>query len=255
MGRRLRPARRSLGVTGDRRRRLAAGRTARGSPQGRRVRPRLPRRGRASHLRADRSAAARRHVHGVPEAATRTSSRFRDRLQADALEYGETPTGEPPLQRAAYELMAAKVVGRWRDGKRHRVVPSADRARIALGDAGAARPEQRLPVLARSRTAAVCPLGAHIRRTEPPRRPRVGGRRPDVDATASSDAACRTGPSALRRGREGRRGDRGLIFICFNADIERQFEVVQRAVVQRRQRYSGSATRRTTSWATTCSTR
>jgi Dyp-type peroxidase family len=117
------------------------------------------------------------------------------------------------------ELLAAKVVGRWRDGTPLELSPHAPDPQLA----GRAQPRATEFDYRRDPEGLRCPLGAHVRRANPRR---------DV------------GASRLRRHRIIRRGmpygpplpdgagpdwqDRGLVFICFNASIARQFETVQR---------------------------
>jgi Dyp-type peroxidase family len=119
------------------------------------------------------------------------------------------------------ELLAAKLVGRWPDG-----TPLS------------ASPEQPDPPIA-SDPARVndfsyaddplglrCPLGAHIRRVNP------------RDAQGFYDGRLTNRHRIIRRGRtygpplpegvsEDDGQDRGLVFVCFNADIWRQFETIQ----------------------------
>lgn len=117
------------------------------------------------------------------------------------------------------ELLAAKIVGRWRNGTPLAASPDEDGLKKGRGDT-------RLDDFgyADDRAGFRCPLGAHIRRTNP------------------RDSAG-IGLSLSRRHRMIRRGmgygprladgaldddgeERGLAFICFVADIERQFEFV-----------------------------
>jgi Dyp-type peroxidase family len=117
-------------------------------------------------------------------------------------------------------LLAAKIVGRWPDGTPLAVSPdrpdaklSSDSARINdfgySGDPAGVR----------------CPLGAHIRRTNP------------RDAKGFFDGRLSNRHRIVRRGRaygrplpagmEDDGADRGLVFVCFQADIWRQFETIQ----------------------------
>ena len=119
------------------------------------------------------------------------------------------------------EMLAAKIVGRWRDGTPMAVSPdrpderiSGDRSRIDdfnySGDPDGYR----------------CPLGSHIRRTNP------------RDALGWGDVRSKR-HRIIRRGMpygdplpegvlDDDKNERGLAFVCFNADIERQFETIQR---------------------------
>jgi Dyp-type peroxidase family len=116
--------------------------------------------------------------------------------------------------------LAARVVGRWQDGTPLSLSPDHSDRRLAsdrnrLNDFRFGDDPEGLR----------CPLGAHVRRTNP--RDALG-----------------FGPRLSRRHRIIRRGmpygeplppgesgddgaDRGLIFVCFCASIERQYEVVQ----------------------------
>jgi Dyp-type peroxidase family len=109
--------------------------------------------------------------------------------------------------RGRQEWLAAKIVGRWRDGTPMALSPElpgglgADRGK--LNDFGYAEDGRGLR----------CPIGAHVRRTNP------------------RDALDRDGDLS-RRHRIIRRGmpldgEDGLMFVCFQASIARQFEFVQ----------------------------
>ncbi|HET7488098.1 MAG TPA: hypothetical protein VFJ85_09225 [Acidimicrobiales bacterium] len=162
---------------------------------------------------------------------------FRRRLRADALAYGKTLPDDPPLDPdQLYELVAAKIVGRWRDGvpieEAERRAPGED---TKLGDAELpGRPDNDFRYGAPSDgggdlSGAVCPVGAHIRRTNP--RDALGWK--GGSQMTSTHRIVRRGMpygdfKPFEEGETDDGKDRGLIFICFNASIERQFEVVQR---------------------------
>jgi Dyp-type peroxidase family len=112
--------------------------------------------------------------------------------------------------------LAAKLVGRWPDG-----TPLA------------AAPDHPLPELAGSNLFAYarddaaglrCPLGAHIRRANP--RDAL-----DPDAGPERSVTFTNRHRLLRRGRNygdpSDPAERGIHFICLNANIARQFEFVQ----------------------------
>ncbi|MGY1640545.1 Dyp-type peroxidase [Geodermatophilus sp. SYSU D00703] len=126
------------------------------------------------------------------------------------------------------ELVAAKVMGRWRDGTPLATHPNRTPA-DDLGDVADDQPANDFRYLPHDRNGSVCPLGAHIRRANPRDALDFGG-------------ALRAGGALTARHRIIRRGmpygepydpdapddgDRGLLFICYNADIARQFETVQ----------------------------
>jgi len=152
-------------------------------------------------------------------------ARFRRALYEEAARYGETIRPDPPLDGdQLYELMAAKVVGRWRDGV---AIELADRRTGAesrkLGDEAQADPDNGFRYWDHDRDGRTCPKGAHIRRTNPRDALGWGGR------MSTRHRIIRRGMpyGEPLHGLEDDRQDRGLVFICFNADIERQFEVIQ----------------------------
>ena len=119
------------------------------------------------------------------------------------------------------ELLAAKIVGRWPDGTPLALSPDGpdpERRRRPGAD-------QRL-LLRRRPEGLKCPLGSHIRRANP------------RDAEGFFDGRLSNRHRIIRRGRtygpplpEGVMEDdgveRGLVFVCFNASIWRQFETIQ----------------------------
>ena len=119
---------------------------------------------------------------------------------------------------------AAKCVGRWPSGASLVMHPAND---VAPGDARA-KAENDFSYAPLDLHGTRCPLGVHIRRSNP--RDSLG---PDADQARASANRHRL----MRRGRSyGRRladplvddgKERGLHFICLNADLERQFEFVQ----------------------------
>jgi Dyp-type peroxidase family len=129
-------------------------------------------------------------------------------------EQGERYPGGP-------ELLAAKIVGRWRDGTPLEVSPERPEPELAadaerINDFSYARDSEGLR----------CPIGAHIRRANP------------RDAEGFWDGRLTNRHRLIRRGRpygpplredatEDDGVDRGLVFVCFNASIWRQFETVQ----------------------------
>jgi Dyp-type peroxidase family len=106
-------------------------------------------------------------------------------------------------------LVAAKLAGRWYDGTPLMLHPDVDEGSGAREDLNDFRYSD-------DPAGRACPLGAHVRRANP--RDGLPG-----------------GATRTRRHRIIRRGvpyhnrrNRGLIFVCFNASIVRQFEVVNR---------------------------
>ncbi|HWX74845.1 MAG TPA: hypothetical protein VNZ05_06040 [Solirubrobacteraceae bacterium] len=108
------------------------------------------------------------------------------------------------------ERLKAKVVGRWRDGTSLVDAPWAPPPHA---------PRKRKPHNAFSYAGdpdgARCPIGSHVRRSNP--RASLG---------YGTERAKRH--RIIRRGVPYTEGDRkGLIFVCFNASISRQFELIQ----------------------------
>jgi Dyp-type peroxidase family len=119
------------------------------------------------------------------------------------------------------EMLGAKIVGRWPDGTPIEVSPErpdpdvvSDPARI--NDFSYADDPEGLR----------CPLGAHIRRANPRDDEKFWGAR-----LTNRHRIIRRGRAYGRPLPEGVTEDdgtdRGLVFVCFNASIWRQFETIQ----------------------------
>jgi Dyp-type peroxidase family len=119
----------------------------------------------------------------------------------------------PGLER---ERLAAKLVGRWRTGAPLVKAPEADRKSLSS--------DNDFAYYETDRDGHACPLGAHIRRANP-RDSLVNedlGIGPDLAAEATRRHRL------LRRGRLFEDGpEKGLLFVCLNANIQDQFELVQ----------------------------
>lgn len=128
--------------------------------------------------------------------------------------------------------LAAKMVGRWPSGAPICLAPDKDDSSMENMDSFAYR--------AHDSTGLKCPIGSHIRRTNP---------RDAMDADLKTSIEVSNKHRILRRGRsygkpvceslhpndilnaQNFEGERGLHFICFNASIARQFEFIQNAWV------------------------
>ncbi|WP_431276106.1 Dyp-type peroxidase [Variovorax ureilyticus] len=116
------------------------------------------------------------------------------------------------------EWLAAKLVGRWRDGSA--LVHHPDEPASGWNGTRPAHVGNRFAYVQEDSSGARCPLGAHIRRANP--------RDALAPNSAEGFAAVQT-HRLLRVGRSYRDpdGSQGLMFMCINASIERQFEFVQ----------------------------
>jgi Dyp-type peroxidase family len=128
--------------------------------------------------------------------------------------------------RAEAERLAAKAVGRWRNGAPVVTHPDAPPKAFSRDDAN------DFSFRADDPHGERCPFGAHVRRANP--RDSFPGERPEVLAQVNAHRL-------LRRGRPygdaiadpttfvDDQRERGLFFACLNANIERQFEFVQQS--------------------------
>lgn len=125
----------------------------------------------------------------------------------------------------AVERLAAKAVGRWRNGcpvSEHPDAPGPDR----IEDAD----ENHFSFRARDPFGQSCPLGAHIRRSNP--RDSFDGDRDVILRQVNHHRLLRRGRAYGPRIEDAQRftddgQERGLVFSCLNGNIERQFEFVQ----------------------------
>jgi Dyp-type peroxidase family len=117
------------------------------------------------------------------------------------------------------ELVAAKLVGRWRDGSPLVLRPHAPDP--ALGNDKERANDFRY---GDDPLGLACPRGAHVRRTNP--RDALGW---EGRLTARHRILRRGMPygPALAEGDEDDGEARGLLFVCLQASIARQFEIVQ----------------------------
>jgi deferrochelatase/peroxidase EfeB len=129
------------------------------------------------------------------------------------------------------DRLAAKLVGRWRSGAPLVLSPERDRPELAdVDDFDFEGTDPR---------GARCPFGAHIRRANP-RDWWLAGWAPFAARMSNQHRLLRRSrpygaplaesmePSEMLRAADDR-GERGLLFMAFNADIRRQFELIQEA--------------------------
>ena len=181
-------------------------------------------------------------------------------LEQDVAEFERYCTGEaarlagrlPPPYKVDAKFVAAKLIGRWQDGSslvRHPYEPLEHDIKKKRHDAAkqtarpTTHPEDAAPIERPAKAqvfndndflfgvedpeALRCPFGAHIRRSNP---------RESLDPGSDEQIAITNRHRIIRVGRqyapapEG--GNRGLLFMCLNGDIERQFEFVQQTWLQ-----------------------
>jgi len=118
------------------------------------------------------------------------------------------------------EAIAAKLVGRWKDGTslvRHPLMPGTEQDPPT-------QPDNAFLLGAEDRGGLACPLGAHIRRANP-RDTRFPGSADEIASTNRHRilrVGRRYGPPCTQE------REQGLLFMCLNVDIERQFEFIQK---------------------------
>ncbi|UCI05721.1 cytochrome P450 [Mesorhizobium sp. B1-1-8] len=115
--------------------------------------------------------------------------------------------------------VAAKMLGRWQDGSSLVRNPDGRQGRGADNDFafGAEDPQGHR-----------CPLGSHIRRSNP--RDSLGEDRETQIAIGKRHRILRVGRTYEKKGKDGK-VEKGLLFMCLNADIERQYEFMQQTWV------------------------
>ena len=131
-----------------------------------------------------------------------------------------TCSGSPTA--ATRTSLAAKLVGRWQDGTP--LISSPARPDPAIANDPARVNDFRYARATREGLA--CPIGAHVRRANPRDDDGFfGGKLSDRHRIIRRGRAY--GPALADGVLEDDGEDRGLIFKCYQADIERQFEMIQ----------------------------
>jgi Dyp-type peroxidase family len=132
---------------------------------------------------------------------------FNDFVRSQAARFGMYP-----------ELLAARMVGRWKSGAPMELAPMRDDPRLGGDDKRNNDFE-----FAEDRFQRKCPYAAHIRKVYP---------RDDVnEAEAQRHRIIRQGipfGPEVAVGEATTRHSRGLMFVCYQTSIERQFEYIQR---------------------------
>jgi Dyp-type peroxidase family len=153
------------------------------------------------------------------ELSTNASFLVYRKLYQDAAAFRKQLADSAKLYPGGEELLAAKVVGRWRDGTPLDLSPERPDPSIVAD-------EQRNNAFNYHADAAglACPVGAHVRRANP------RDSLPFEGKLVNRHRIVRRGipygePLAPGTDDDGR--DRGVIFMCLQASIARQFEFVQ----------------------------
>ncbi|MDQ2759731.1 MAG: Dyp-type peroxidase [Actinomycetota bacterium] len=141
------------------------------------------------------------------------------KLRQDVAAFRKRLTESAKLYPGSEELLAAKLVGRWRDGTPLDLSPDAPDPAIVKND-------QRNNAFGYGSDAGGlrCPVGAHVRRANPrdglPFEGRLVNRHRLVRRGSPYGPPLAPGPAD-----DGK--DRGVIFMCLQSSIARQFEFVQ----------------------------
>jgi deferrochelatase/peroxidase EfeB len=145
------------------------------------------------------------------------TTEFNASLQEAAAEVCEH-AGAPSDSQERRDWIAAKMVGRWSDGTslvRHPNRPGSHGRR-------GAEPDNDFAFGTEDEYGQNCPMGAHVRRANP---------RDSFKPGSEQQRAITNRHRILRMGRFYEAQEKaprpGLLFMCLNADIERQFEFVQ----------------------------
>lgn len=120
------------------------------------------------------------------------------------------------------ELLYAKLMGRWRDGTPITKSPVKTEASL--------RSDNTFGFSIRDAQGDSCPIGSHIRRSNP---------RDTLDDDAERSWHFANRHRILRRGRiyEQESKPKGLMFMCLNVSIARQFEHIQRNWIEKNDQF------------------
>jgi Dyp-type peroxidase family len=152
--------------------------------------------------------------------------------EAASSQFGGQPVGT--VSREAW--IAAKIVGRWPDGSslvRNPSYPASEKPRKSNSEppkpswkaSEPPEPDNGFLFGVEDPQGLRCPYGAHIRRANP--RESFAPGSTDQIAITNRHRILRSG----RRYEQRETGKEGLLFVCLNADFERQFEFIQQTWV------------------------
>ncbi len=134
-------------------------------------------------------------------------------LQQDVQKFQEYTAKVAAEEGVPADYVGAKMVGRWPNGSSLLKNPYAQGSSNGTGD------ENEFLFGDTDPQGIRCPFGSHIRRANP---------RDSLNIDSPDELSVSNRHRLLRRGRPYKKdGQQGVMFMCFNADIERQFEFVQ----------------------------
>jgi Dyp-type peroxidase family len=129
------------------------------------------------------------------------------------------------------DKLAAKLIGRWKSGAPVVLTPEADDPKLSESNDFVYQTKESGSM--HDPDGMRCPLGAHVRRSNP--RDTLGDDRVEALKLTKRHRLIRRGRSYGPRMTNPRdindTAERGLVFMCINANIERQFEFVQQTWV------------------------
>lgn len=143
-----------------------------------------------------------------------------DRFEAYCKEAAAKKAAELDDPAITPDWIAARMMGRWKDG--------SSLVRNPEGRPGRS-PDNDFSFGAEDPQGLRCPFGAHIRRTNP--RDSLGDDHVTQMAISKRHRILRVGRTYELPPGEGSPGEKGLLFMCLNADIERQYEFIQQTWV------------------------
>jgi len=147
------------------------------------------------------------------------------RLQQDVWGFRKYTAEQGDRLKQTTEWVQAKMIGRWRSGTALAVNPfeAEERPGEEQLEAGHVHPNDFR--YADDPYGLRCPLGAHVRRAFP--RDSLGWQGRLTERHRIIRRGIPYGPVAPQKAEEDTCEDRGLMFVCYQASIERQFEFIQ----------------------------
>jgi Dyp-type peroxidase family len=155
--------------------------------------------------------------------------------------YAENLATQPAFEGISPDWLAARIVGRWPSGAPVSRLPDGDDVelgvdRLANNNFGFAAPAASVPLAgggesntwpeaAADPVGLTCPMAAHIRKVNSRETPNdMGGRRASFNRRILRRALSYGEQLPDPLGPDPSNGDRGLLFVCYQASIQDQFE-------------------------------